>query len=246
MFKGFSKEAIDFLFEIRVNNNKEWFEPRKKIYTEKIYEPLKELTEIIYKPFEKTGMICKTGRIYRDESFPPYLHYRDTLWIYVRYQAYYWNKTPTLYFEISPEGAEFGFRIAKPEAAVMERFRQDIANEPQKFLNMTESLKKQGIEFGGEEYKRKKKCSVPEAEEFFIKKGLSAYRRISDIPQLSRPDLANEVIEVFKIVMPLNDYFHEIVEKVETEKAIGKAKELIQAEETVTDSVKAPDVEFMW
>lgn len=46
--------------------------------------------------------------------------------------------------------------------------------------------------------------------------------------------------------MPLNDYFHEIVEKVETEKAIGKAKELIQAEKPVTDSVKAPNVEFMW
>lgn len=246
MFKGFSREAIDFLFGIRLNNSKEWFEPRKKIYTKEIYEPLKELTEAIYKPFENSGMIFKTGRIYRDESFPPYLHYRDTLWIYVRYQAYYWNKTPTLYFELSPEGAEFGFRIAKPEAAVMESFRQDIANEPQKFLSMADVLKKQGIEFGGEEYKRKKKCSVSEAEEFFIKKGLSAYRRISDIPQLDRPELAEEIIETFRLLMPLNDYFHDIVEKVEIEKALSKAAEAVQSEEPVRETVKAPDVEFMW
>ncbi len=246
MFKGFSKEAVDFLFGIRLNNSKEWFEPRKKIYTKEIYEPLKELTEAIYKPFEKTGMICKTGRIYRDESFPPYLHYRDTMWIYVRYQAYYWNKTPTLYFELSPEGGEFGFRISKPEAAVMETFRQDIANDPQKFLNMAEALKNQGIAFGGEEYKRKKKCTVPEAEEFFIKKGLSAYRRISDIPQLNRPELAEEIIDVFKLVTPLNDYFHDIVEKLEVEKALDKAAAAVRSEEPVHEVVKAPDVEFMW
>ena len=36
MFEGFSKEAFDFLFDIRINNNKEWFEPRKKIYTQHI------------------------------------------------------------------------------------------------------------------------------------------------------------------------------------------------------------------
>ena len=85
MFQGFSHEALDFLLGIRFNNDKEWFEPRKKIYTEKVYEPMKALAEEIYAPFEKTGMICKAGRIYRDEKFPPYLHYRDTTWIYVRY-----------------------------------------------------------------------------------------------------------------------------------------------------------------
>ena len=118
MFEGFSKEAFDFLFDIRINNNKEWFEPRKKIYTQHIYEPLKALTAEIFKPFENTGMISKTGRIYRDESYPPYLHYRDTLWIYIRYNAWDWSKTPTLYFEISPEGAEFGFRISKHRDAL--------------------------------------------------------------------------------------------------------------------------------
>ena len=73
MFEGFSKEALDFLLGIKFNNNKEWFEERKNIYTDKVYEPLKALGEEIYAPFSETeGMIYKVGRIYRDEKFPPY------------------------------------------------------------------------------------------------------------------------------------------------------------------------------
>lgn len=244
MFNGFSKEAFDFLFGIRMNNNREWFEPRKKIYTGEVYEPLKELAEQIYKPFEKTGMIHKAGRIYRDESFPPYLHYRDTLYIYVRYQAYYWNRTPTLYFEISPEGGEFGFRISKPEAAVMESFRKTISDDPSEFLALVKKLKRNGISFGGDEYKRKKPCTVPDAEEFFVKKGLSAYRKITDISEMNRPGLADDIIKAFRLVMPLNEMFHEIVTGVEAEKALEKVKSL-EADDS-PDFVEAPKVDFMF
>ena len=246
MFEGFSKEAFDFLFDIRINNNKEWFEPRKKIYTQHIYEPLKALTDEIFKPFENTGMISKTGRIYRDESYPPYLHYRDTLWIYIRYNAWDWSKTPTLYFEISPEGAEFGFRISKPVAAVMEHFRGDIADNPEYFTELIQMLRDNNIEIGGEEYKRKKKCTVPEAEELFLKKGLSAYRKITDLSELNKPELAEEIIEVFRLTMPLNDYFHGVVNKVEADKIREKLEMLSVDDSADLSGVKAPDVEFMW
>lgn len=246
MFEGFSKEAFDFLFDIRINNNKEWFEPRKKIYTQHIYEPLKALTAEIFKPFENTGMISKTGRIYRDESYPPYLHYRDTLWIYIRYNAWDWSKTPTLYFEISPEGAEFGFRISKPVAAVMEHFRGDIADNPEYFTELIQMLRDNNIEIDGEEYKRKKKCTVPEAEELFLKKGLSAYRKITDLSELNKPELAEEIIEVFRLTMPLNDYFHGVVNKVEADKIREKLEMLSVDDSADLNGVKAPDVEFMW
>lgn len=246
MFEGFSKEAFDFLFDIRMNNNKEWFEPRKKIYTQHIYEPLKALTTEIFKPFENLGMISKTGRIYRDESFPPYLHYRDTLWIYIRYNAWDWSKTPTLYFEISPEGAEFGFRISKPVAAVMEHFRGDIADNPEYFTELIKMLRDNNIEIGGEEYKRKKRCTVPDAEELFLKKGLSAYRKITDLSALNKPELAEEIIEVFRLTMPLNDYFHGIVNKVEADKLREKLEMLSVDDSADLGNVKAPDVEFMW
>lgn len=245
MFNGFSKDAFDFLFGIRMNNSREWFEPRKKIYTKELYEPLKELNKIICEPFEKYGMISKTGRIYRDEHFPPYLHYRDRLWIDIRYQSYYWSRTPALFFEISPEGVEFGFCIPAPLAAVMEKFRTHITENTAEFLGYAESLRKFGIEFGGDEYKRPKKCTVPEAEEFFLKKGLSATKKISDISKLAVPEIADEIIDVFRLVMPLNELFHEFVNLTECEKAMQKI-DAMTAETPAAENIKAPDVEFMW
>ncbi len=242
MFQGFTQDSKEFLRGIRDNNNKEWFTENKKTYTEKVYEPLKELAEELFAPFSDTeGMMYKAARIYRDANFPPYLHYRDTLWIYVRYDAIYWNRTPTLFFEISPDGAEYGFRIAKPDAAVMERFRRQLTENPSEFPEMIEKLEKNHkIVISGEEYKRKKPCTVPEAERFFIKKGLSASVTIPCGRSLYSKRLAKNISEVFRALVPLNDYFHNIVQAVENEK-----QEKPQEESTIA-MVRAPQQEFMW
>ena len=247
MFQGFSQEALDFLLGIRLNNNKEWFEERKSIYTEKIYEPLKELGEELFAPYQDTeGMMYKVGRIYRDANFPPYLHYRDTMWIYVRYEAWYWNKTPTLFFELSPEGAEYGFRIEKPEAAVMERFRSQLAEDCEPFLNMVnEAVEKYGLTVGGEEYKRAKKCEVPKAEEYFRKKGLSISKKVGGKSLFSRR-VANDAVKVFEELREINDYFHEIVEINDMAKALEKEAKSQAEPETEINMVQAPQVDFMW
>ena len=247
MFQGFSQEALDFLLGIRLNNSKEWFEPRKKVYTEKIYEPLKALGEELYAPFQDNeGMVYKVGRIYRDANFPPYVHYRDKLWIYVRYDAWHWNRTPTLFFEISPEGAEFGFRIDKPEAAVMERFRSQLAEDFGTFFNMVnEVVEKYGLVIGGDEYKRKKPCTVPGAEQFFVKKGLSLSKTVSGKKLFSRK-VSEEAVDVFRALEGINDYFHEIVEINDIAKALEKETELTAEPEPEINMVKAPDVDFMW
>ena len=247
MFQGFSQEAMDFLLGIRLNNNKEWFEERKKIYTEKIYEPLKELGAELFEPYKDTeGMLLKVGRIYRDEHFPPYLHYRDKLWIYVRYDAWHWNRTPTLFFEISPEGAEFGFRIEKPEAAVMERFRSQLSENGEEFFNMVNNVVENfGLVLGGEEYKRKKPCKVPEAEQYFAKKGLSLSKKAGG-KKLFSHKLADEAVEVFAALRGINDYFHEIVEINDLAKALEKEAELTAEPEPEINMIKAPDIDFMW
>ena len=41
-FEGFSPETVDFLWGIRLNNNREWFEANKKNYVTYLYEPMKE------------------------------------------------------------------------------------------------------------------------------------------------------------------------------------------------------------
>ena len=44
-FEGFSKEALKFLFENRMNNSKEWYEEHKPEYRKYVYEPFAELVK---------------------------------------------------------------------------------------------------------------------------------------------------------------------------------------------------------
>ena len=47
MFTGFTPETIDFLWGIRMNNNKEWFTANKGQYTKFLYEPMKPLIKAL-------------------------------------------------------------------------------------------------------------------------------------------------------------------------------------------------------
>ena len=58
-FTGFSPETFDFLWGIRMNNNREWFEAHKQDYLETLYRPMQALGEALYAPFrEVPGMRC--------------------------------------------------------------------------------------------------------------------------------------------------------------------------------------------
>ena len=48
MFEGYSPETVDFLWGIRLNNNREWFLEHKNDYVEKLYEPTKALGKDIF------------------------------------------------------------------------------------------------------------------------------------------------------------------------------------------------------
>ena len=131
----------------------------------------------------------------------------------------------------------------------MERFRSGLLEDAEPFVNMVDELvEKYGLTLGGDEYKRKKPCHVPELERFFVKKGLSLYTKVSDPEELFSRKIAEHTAEVFKALQPVNDYFHEIVEVEELAKAIlkeEKEQQLAQPEPEIK-MVKAPDVEFMW
>ena len=131
----------------------------------------------------------------------------------------------------------------------MERFRSGLLEDADPFLNMISDLvEKHGLTLGGDEYKRKKPCPVPELEPYFLKKGLSVYTKVSGAEELFSRKIAEHTAEVFRAVQPLNDYFHEIVEMEELAKAIlreEKEQQLSQPEPEI-NMIKAPDVEFMW
>ena len=121
MFEGFTPETIDFLWGIRMNNNRDWFLEHKKQYVDTLYTPMKELGQLLFEPFlEKPGSILKVSRIYRDARLHHPLPYKESLWCCIRQDVDWWAENPCLFFEIRPEGVSYGFTLWRPKEAPTE------------------------------------------------------------------------------------------------------------------------------
>jgi uncharacterized protein (DUF2461 family) len=132
MFQGFTPETIDFLWGIRMNNNRDWFLEHKKDYVNTLYEPMKALGQELFHPFmDRPGNLLKVSRIYRDARLHHPLPYKESLWICIRQDVSWWAENPCLYFEIRPEGVSYGFLLLQPRVATMEQIRQDMAARPE-------------------------------------------------------------------------------------------------------------------
>ena len=158
MFTGYTPETVDFLWGIRLNNNREWFLAHKKDYVDHLYEPTKALGQDIFQLFtQKPGNLVKVSRIYRDARMHHPVPYKESLWICVRKDVEWWAENPCLYFEINPDRVHYGFFYWRVRPAVMEAIRQDIVRDSKSFLKMIKKVEKDtGISITAETYKRPK------------------------------------------------------------------------------------------
>ena len=177
MFEGFTPETIDFLWGIRMNNNRDWFMAHKKDYVDTLYEPMKALGKELFEPFlDRTGDLLKVSRIYRDARKHHALPYKESLWICIRQDVDWWAENPCLYFEISPEGISYGFILWRPRVSALADFRAYIAAHEKEFLKLIrDTEKKTGVPITVSQlYKRPKEAPTPELARFFEWKGYIA------------------------------------------------------------------------
>lgn len=211
MFPGFTPEAIDFLWGIRMNNNRDWFQEHKKQYVDALYEPMKALGKELFEPFlDKPGSILKVSRIYRDARLHHPDPYKESLWICIRHDVEWWAENPCLFFEINPEGVVYGFDIWQPKTATMEAFRQHITAYPEEFLSLIEQTEAAtGMAIQAKLYKRPKPTEDPRLERFFAWKGnISCIIEEPANPAIFGPELKDRVAKHFENLTPLYDYFN--------------------------------------
>ena len=211
MFEGYSPETVDFLWGIRMNNNREWFLQHKPEYVKYLYEPTKALGAELFRPFvDKPGELLKVSRIYRDARLHHPLPYKESLWICIRQDVEWWAENPCLFFEINPEGIDYGFFIWKPRPAVMKEFRKTIASEPRKFLEMIEAVETAtGQTITAGEYKHPEKCENDDLKRFYLwKEKLDCTRHEDFSEDTFGPELAQRVSDYFEKLTPLYDFLN--------------------------------------
>lgn len=211
MFEGFSPQTIDFLWGIRMNNNRQWFLEHKKEYVEYLYEPMKALGKELFVPFlDRTGDLLKVSRIYRDTRLHHPLPYKESLWICIRQDVQWWAENPCLYFEIRPEQISYGFIFLRPRPSTMEQLRQDWAAKPKEFLELiADTEKKTGLPVTANLYKRPKPAPSETLAPYFAWKDYISCAVTEEISEDTfGPQLATRVCNFLENLIPLYEYFN--------------------------------------
>ena len=212
-FDGFSQKTIDFMWNLKFNNEKQWFEAHKEEYQREFLGPMKvlgsEVFERVSSSFGGRGFITKVSRIYKDarrvRGGEPY---RTNLWFSIERPSEEWTSTPVFWFELAPEEWSYGLGYYQARAETMAKHRARIDNDPKGFENLVAPLAKQD-EFilEGPEYARGKEAPNPKLSTWYNKKSFSLIHSQRNGSELFSPDLLGRLVAGYSFLMPFYDYF---------------------------------------
>ena len=214
MFTGFTDETVDFMWGIRFNNERSWFEAHKDVYLTQFYQPMRELGEEMYAFIRKNrpdyGLICKVARIYRDARR---LHgrgpYKESLWFSVEQPGENWTDRPSFWFELMPEGWSYGMGYWVSKPVTMAKLRARIDRDPDTMEKLTRKLNAQ-TEFSLDttDYKKLRSPAPSKMLEPWYK---AKYFAIGHSEKLTDELFCRDIVERLKrgyeFLLPYYDYF---------------------------------------
>lgn len=212
MFQGFSQESVDFLWNLRFNNERSWFLAHKEEFLTLVDAPLRELaaqvTARMGEEFPRLGLEVKVSRVYRDARR---LHgrgpYKDHLWFSLRRPTESEGSTPGFYFEIAPEYYSYGMGCYDPTPLTMAKLRACIDRDPGPLEKLARRLEKQSeFVLEGREYKRPKGDPGPLLYPWYNRRQIALSSDHNCEGPLFTPQLADQVVEGFRFLVPYYQY----------------------------------------
>jgi len=221
-FSGFRPEAIQFLADLTVNNDRAWFQPRKPEFERLLKEPMEQLVASLAERFEARGIPLLADpkrspfRIYRDTRFS-----RDKSPYKTHYAASFpWVEPVTggqseadgphgngAYFNFQPGEMYAGGGMWMPDKPRLDAFRRAVVDEPDRVRS---ALEDPGFmtAFGGahphETLKRVPPGLPPDhpMAELLRWKDIVFGRRLSDA-EVGSPDLPDQLADAYAAALPV-------------------------------------------
>jgi len=215
MFNGFTDETVDFMWGIRFNNEKTWFEANKETYLNHLQRPMRDLCgemyEFIQEKLPDYTLIGKTSRIYRDArrlfGRGPY---KDHLWFSIaRPVEEAWTDRPSFWFELTPEGWSYGMGYWVSKPVTMAKLRARIDRDPAPMEELTRALNaQQEFSLDTTDYKKLRSPAPSELLEPWYR---AKYFSIGHEDKLTEELFSREIVERLKtgyeFLLPYFAYF---------------------------------------
>lgn len=164
-FVGFEKASIEFLEQLAVNNNREWFNENKTRYEEQVLDVALRFIQSMQDPLAQlaphfTAIPQRMGgslmRVYRDTRFSKNkLPYKTNIGIQFRHEQAKDVHSPGYYVHIDPGQVFVGVGMWRPESDSLLAIRQRIVARPSEWKTVLGDPKfRRHFELGGESLSR--------------------------------------------------------------------------------------------
>lgn len=142
-FAGFPPDAMTFLRGLKKHNTREWFQPRKEIYEEKVKGPMIELVAALMRRMDDfapdyTGDPSKAiYRIYRDTRFSTNkTPYKTHIAAIFKHRDLDKHSGAGFYFSVAPDEIEVGGGVYMPMPEDLLAIRNHLAVHHEEFRRL--------------------------------------------------------------------------------------------------------------
>jgi len=217
-FPGFPAEAVTFYRGLERNNTREWFQPRKVVYEEKVKAPMVELVMALnqsmmeFAPDYVTDPGKAIFRIYRDTRFSPdKTPYKTQIAAQFGRRGMEKHGAAGYYFAISHKGVDVGGGIYMPPKETLLAVRTHIAERHAEFRRLASAaaIKRLFGKVEGEQLARVPKgfCAEHPAADLLRFKQYLLFTTL-DAGIITTPKLYVELEKRFRAMAPFLDFLN--------------------------------------
>ena len=211
MFEGFPREMIEFMLQIRLNNNKEFMSTHREEYERVMKQPYYGLIEALTPVALRIdpGMEVRPNkvlsRIFRDTRFSnDKSPYRDHHWLAFRHAGESKDTAVMLWFEVRMEYISWGLGYWGENRPAMDIFRRRLISHPGDWTGLLKTLEGTGLSVEGEKYKRlvSPVSLPPPLDSHYPMKSLYISRNSAPYNVIFTPKLAEMIITDYETLAP--------------------------------------------
>lgn len=220
-FPGFPRAAMTFLADLKANNDRAWFAAHREVYDAAIRRPAAALIEALRPELEAMSdeaLSPKIFRIHRDVRFSkdksPFNAHLHISFVPGADGAARSSAAPGFYFGLEPDRLHLGAGAFGFQGEALDRFRAAVAEDTDGALpKLMRSLADAGFTSAEPELKRVPApypADHPRGE-LLRRKGLTAWRVVTDRQVIESPALVAEAMAAFSQLSPMNRWISEAI-----------------------------------
>jgi uncharacterized protein (TIGR02453 family) len=218
-FPGFPKQGLTFLQELKENNTREWFAPRKTVFEESVKAPMVALVEALngelasFAPDYLTEPAKAVYRIYRDTRFSnDKTPYKTHIAANLHKQGADKHAAAGYYFSVGADQIEIAAGVYMPGPEELLRLRQHISghfDEFSKLIADKAATKLMGPLQGDSLARPPKGFSAEDpAIDWIRRKQWYFYKTDLDLGLALTPKLLPELVKRLKAATPMVTFFN--------------------------------------